>query len=185
MGFLSNTNLVYKANTSTGDYHGQMNSAIFERWAWEKLILNLSPKSVLIIDNAPYHPIQLNKPPNSSQREEEIMDWLARNISFCSSSKKIELLDIVKQNSPIVKAYKFDSMMEEHGHLVLRLPPYHCDLNMIEYAWAELKNYVWNHNATGDLVMSNLLKISEEATCSITEKNWQNYCKHILNLEKE
>ena len=33
--------------------------------------------------------------------------------------------------------------------------------------------------------MSNLFKISEEAICSITEKNNQNYCKHVLNLEKE
>jgi hypothetical protein len=31
-GFVPNAQLVYKAGCATGDYHGQMNSANFEKW---------------------------------------------------------------------------------------------------------------------------------------------------------
>ena len=57
MGFLPHTNLIYKANTTQGDYHGQMNSSIFEKWAHEKLLPNLPENAVIVIDNAPYHTV--------------------------------------------------------------------------------------------------------------------------------
>ena len=59
------------------------------------------------------------------------MNWLSRN--NITLSRKTELRDLVKQNTPSVKTYRFDSMIEEHGHIVLRLPLYHCDMNAIEY----------------------------------------------------
>ncbi|KFM67849.1 hypothetical protein X975_00649, partial [Stegodyphus mimosarum] len=61
MGFIPNTNLIYKVNCSTGDYHGQTNSNIFDKWAAEKLIPNLSKDSIIVIHNAPYYSVQLNK----------------------------------------------------------------------------------------------------------------------------
>ena len=84
--FLHYTKFLYKATTSTGDYCGQMNSAISQKWVREKLISNLLFNSVINIDNASYHSIQTNKPLNVSQKKEVLMDWLSRNnISFCPS----------------------------------------------------------------------------------------------------
>lgn len=128
MGFVHNTNLIYKASTTTGDYHEQMCSTIFEEWEREKLIPNLPSKSVKIIHNAPYHSIQLNKRANSSNRKEKIMDWLSKNnVSFYPTSRKIELLAIVKQNSPISETYSFGFMVKKFyidaSNSVLRLPP--------------------------------------------------------------
>ena len=76
-------------------------------------------------------------------------------------------------------------MVKEFGHSVLRLHPYHCYMNAIEYACAELKNYVRNHNTTDDIGMSNLLKISEEAINNITVQNWRKYRKLVVNLEQQ
>ena len=76
MGFIPNSSLMYKANTTTGDYHGQMNFQIFEKWAKEKLILNLPKNAVVVIDNAPYRTVQINKPPNATQNKQTLMDWL-------------------------------------------------------------------------------------------------------------
>ncbi|KFM57944.1 hypothetical protein X975_18185, partial [Stegodyphus mimosarum] len=53
MGFIPNTSLIYIANSTTGDHHGQMNSSVFKKWANKKLISNLPPNSIIIIDNAP------------------------------------------------------------------------------------------------------------------------------------
>ena len=74
MGFLPKTKLIYKANTTQGDYHGQMNPNIFEKWAKEKLLSNLPESSVFVIDNAPYHTVQIDKIPNSNSRKSDILD---------------------------------------------------------------------------------------------------------------
>ena len=54
------------------------------------------------------------------RKKEFKMDYLSRNnIPFLySSNKKIELWDLMKQNTPSVKTYRFDSMIEEHGQKV-------------------------------------------------------------------
>jgi len=39
-------------------------------------------------------------------------------------------------------------MAKNTGHSVLRLPPYHCELNPIELAWAMVKTYVKQNNNT-------------------------------------
>ena len=35
---------------------------------------------------------------------------------------------------------------KKYGHEILRLPPYHCELNAIELIWADEKNYVAREN---------------------------------------
>jgi hypothetical protein len=54
-GFLVGAELILKAGTASGDYHGQMNSVNFEKWLNEKVIPNLPLNSVVVMDNAPYH----------------------------------------------------------------------------------------------------------------------------------
>ena len=39
-----------------------------------------------------------------------------------------------------------ETVAKEYGHEILRLPPYHCELNLIELAWAAEKNYVAGEN---------------------------------------
>ena len=39
-----------------------------------------------------------------------------------------------------------ETVAKEYGHKILRLPPYHCELNHIELAWATEKNYVTGEN---------------------------------------
>lgn len=53
-GLLKGAELLFKANSSKSDYHGQMDGANFLKWVM-KLIPSLLQKSVVVIDNAPYH----------------------------------------------------------------------------------------------------------------------------------
>lgn len=41
--------------------------------------------------------------------------------------------------------HRLDEMAVEHGHRVLRLPPYHCHFNPIELVWSECKRYYDAH----------------------------------------
>lgn len=78
-----------------------------------------------------------------------MQDWLtAKGIFFHPSMYKPELYDLIKINKPRFKTYEIDRLLAGHGHTVLRLPPYHTDLNPIEKMWALIKDYVAHKNVT-------------------------------------
>jgi transposase len=45
--------------------------------------------------------------------------------------------------------FKIDEFIEEHGHKVLCLPPYHCYFNPTECVWSQAKRY-YNSNIGRD-----------------------------------
>jgi hypothetical protein len=77
--FVEGCELVYKAGRETGDYHGQMNSDNFEKWVKEKVIPNLATPSVIVMDNAPYHGKQVDKPPTKSSLKKDMLEYLRRH----------------------------------------------------------------------------------------------------------
>jgi hypothetical protein len=75
-GFVPDALLIYKSSARTGDYQGEMNSDIFIKWPREKLIPNLPPRSVLVLDNASYHTVQIWPAPISNSTKKQMQDWL-------------------------------------------------------------------------------------------------------------
>jgi predicted HTH transcriptional regulator len=59
---------MFKSGRKTGDYHHEMNSGNFEKWIQEKLIPKLPPITVIVIDNASYHNIEVNRAPTSNTK---------------------------------------------------------------------------------------------------------------------
>lgn len=74
-GFVDNTELIFQAKNG-GDYHNQMNSAVFEQWSRKQLLPNIPPNSVIVMDSAAYHSMLLEKQPSTSWKKAEIKDWL-------------------------------------------------------------------------------------------------------------
>lgn len=56
-GWVPNAKLIFKSTRKTGDYHGQMNGEVFQKWFSEKLLPNIPSNSNIIMDNASYHNI--------------------------------------------------------------------------------------------------------------------------------
>lgn len=101
------------------------------------------------------------------------------NVTAHISLRKPNLLALVKQHKPH-PIYAIDNLLGDHGHTVVRLPPYHCDLNPIELIWAMAKKKVSAHNVgTRDAKV-----LTEEAFSSITTENWKNCCQHVKKNEK-
>lgn len=150
-GFLQGGRLIYKANSVKGDYHGQMNSVNFEKWIRERVLPNLPPNSVIVMDNAPYHGEQDDKVPNKSATKKVMIEWLSRHGEEYDekTTRKAELYEAILRLKPPEKVYKIDSLLKGQGHTVLRLPPYMCDLNAIEFVWAKVKQHVRSKNTTG------------------------------------
>lgn len=76
MGFIPNCLNIFKSGSKSGDYHDEMNSSNYEKWVTEKLIPNLPAESVVVIDNAPYHNVQINRAPNSNSKKADMVSWL-------------------------------------------------------------------------------------------------------------
>ncbi|XP_047035473.1 uncharacterized protein LOC124641450 [Helicoverpa zea] len=169
----------------TSDYHGQMNSVNFEKWATGMLIPNLPQNSVVVMDNAPYHSVQENKVPTKSSTKPIMLEWLTKNnVEASIRMRKDELFHLVQLHKPIEKSFKIDEFIRSHGHVVVRLPPYMCDLNPIELAWAKVKRIVRHHNVTSDLSLKRLKEVTELAISQVTEEDWRGFDDHVIILEE-
>lgn len=185
-GFIPNAQLVYTAGSASGDYHGQMNHINFEKWVNEKLLPNLPEQSVIVMDNAPYHSMQVDKPPVKSSLKRDMLAWLQKKGVPCDESMhKCDLYKLVELKKSRQKTFKIDTELASHGHTVLRLPPYMCELNAVELAWAKIKRLVREKNTTGDLSLKMLTELTESAISSVTKQDWEGYCKHVEKEEEQ
>ena len=54
-GWIKGVDLVFQSKKSTGDYYDAMNSEKFKTWFQDQLLTNISPNSLIVIDNASHH----------------------------------------------------------------------------------------------------------------------------------
>lgn len=183
-GFIPNGLLIFKSGLKTGDYHDDMNHKNFTKWLEEKFLPNVEKNSVLVVDNASYHNVTTEPNPTTAWKKEDMRRWLAeRGISYEVKHTKTELYSKIQANKPAHKTYAIDALLARHGHVVLRLPPYHPELNPIEKIWALVKNYVAAHNTTFKL--DDVRKLAEDKFSSVTVQEWENVCSSAEKVEKE
>jgi hypothetical protein len=104
--FFSGASLIFVAGTKSGDYHDSMNEKNFEHWMSTQLVPNLEEPSVIVMDNASYHSVLIEKPPTQSRRKDEIIAWLQEKvIPFVEGSFKAELLNLAIANMSSKKRY--------------------------------------------------------------------------------
>jgi transposase len=189
-GWVPNAKLVFKSTRKTGDYHGQMNGELFQKWFSEKLIPNLPKNSNIILDNASYHNVLTeSSAPIRQSSKARIYDWLDQNKIPCHlDCLKPELIEILAKIAP-EPTYVIDEIARENGHKVIRTPPYHPELQPIEICWGVLKNEVArNCNFTMEnleLQLQNAFKKVTSETCSkiikqiraVEDKFWEDDTK--------
>lgn len=184
MGFIEGCLTMWEAQHKTGDYHDNMNHKMYMKWLTDKLIPNLPEKSVLVIDNAPYHNVQLDKSPTSNSKKSEMEAWLlSKNIPFHEKMLKVELYELIKRHKPAYKKYVIDDTLQKHGHSVLRLPPYHPELNAIELIWADVKNWVAANNVT--FKIADVKQLAQTKFENISVEDWKRKCENVKRHEQE
>ncbi|XP_047998733.1 uncharacterized protein LOC125236081 [Leguminivora glycinivorella] len=144
-GFVENGLLLFESKKNTQDYHKEMNAQHFEEWL-TGILPRLKPNSVLVLDNAPYHSRKLESGPVKKWNKGQIIQWLhERNVPCDMSMIKTELWALV-ETQPKVNKMAVDELAAAHNVTILRLPPYHCELNPIELVWAQVKGHVAKKN---------------------------------------
>lgn len=175
-----------------GDYHRTLNGNAYENWL--KKVCEVvarkagSRKPVLVIDNAPYHCELVEKVefgnlkhlkskvqiPTKSSTKSDIASFLtSRRVSCDTSQKKPDLVALLDSyvrsqgGRSKLRKYKVDLLASQYGVTVVRLPPYHCTLNPIEYYWGWLKAKLSKAATSGDKLTDfrrNAMKFISEMT---------------------
>ncbi len=153
-GWVNGARNVFRSKKKSGDYHGDMNANLFQKWFKEKLLPNIPNNSIIVMDNAAYHnELAPNSPPTPSCTKNVIKKWLEENGIPCSNDcLKVELVEILKRIHA-EPTFMLDVIAEESGHEIVRTPPYHPELQPIETCWAIVKNEAALHC---DFTMKNL-----------------------------
>jgi hypothetical protein len=101
-GWVKKAKTVFKSTRKTGDYHGQMNCELFEKWCREKLIPNIPSNSIIVMDNASYHNgLSEKSAPISTSSKKNIFNWLEKNKVVCNlDCLKSELIEILSKIAP-------------------------------------------------------------------------------------
>lgn len=64
------------------------------------------------------------------------------NIPLSKDCLKAEMIDVLYKIAPPPTYIIVDEIAAEHGHEILRTPPYHPELQPIETCWGVVKNQV-------------------------------------------
>lgn len=76
------------------------------------------------------------------------------------------------------KNYKIDEILKENGHIVLRLPPYHPELNPIELEWRYVKGELARTSIDSNLDKE--IKDLELLFSNYSPEKWRNCDDHVI-----
>ena len=98
---------------------------------FEKLIK--FPFIYVLFTSATYHTAKTDDCPNGNWKVQDLKDWLKKeNISYDEiNDKKDDLWQKAKSYLMENPRYKVEGIAAKYGHIILRLPPYHPELNPI------------------------------------------------------
>jgi hypothetical protein len=71
-----------------------------------------------------------------------------KNIPYDPKQTAAELLDLVLSTKPKFLWYELDAVCRDHGHVAVRLSPYHCQCDLVELIRAQVKLEVAHENAS-------------------------------------
>lgn len=181
-GFINNALLIFQSDKNVNVHHKGMNYEIFSNWMMEKCLPNLPEHSVIVFDNASYHNAQVNRVPNMNSNKQALMAWLDDNgVPNSSSMRKKELYSKVLESCNFDKEYKIDKTVENAGHTVLRLPPYHTELNPIEMIWALAKRRIMKSYWNTDY--KDFVELVAGEFSKITVEDWKNSISRVQRIE--
>lgn len=182
-GFVDGALLIFKSKCKTGDYHDSMNFVNFSKWINEKLMPNIPPNSVIVMDNAAYHSVREEKKPTMASTKSAMQEWLRRhNVPFDDKLRKDALIKLIKSNFT-EEIYKIDELLKRNGHEVLRLPPYHPDLNPIELVWGDTKGQLAQKSIDSNLDQKK--NILERLFAEYSAEKWEHCVNHVIKIENE
>lgn len=180
-GWVPEAKVVFKSTKKTGDYHGQMNNELFAKWFAERLVPNIPTNSLIVMDNASYHNVlSPHSVPTPLCSKTRIRTWLEDNGIACREDcLKAEMVEVLMKVAP-APSYAIDEIAKDHGHEVVRTPPYHPELQPIETCWGVVKNDMARNC---DFTMENLVMQLEKSFAVVTAETCAGIIERVRKKE--
>ena len=185
-GLVPGAACIFRSDGKSADYHSDMNADNFLKWFNEQLIPNLDPRTVIVMDNASYHNTKNPKVPLYGFRKAVKQQFLQEHrIPFDEKMKVSQLDTILKQAKPRIEKYATDTVAElaNKDLKILRLPPYHCELNPIELVWSSFKSRVAAKNTMQKLDF--VQNLAHEVFHEMPTLFAKNCFQHVRKLEDQ
>lgn len=179
-GFVHGGLLCFESKKNTADYHDEMNGSTFFDW-FSEVLPKLNENCIIVMDNASYHSVKKDPIPTMAWKRDDIIQWLATK--GCVLDKplvKHVLMEKVKELN-IKDTYVIDEEARKSNKVVLRLPPYHSELNPIELAWSVVKHHVRSKNV--DFKFNEVKELLHEGVERVTPEMWSNFVSHTIKEE--
>ncbi|KAH6932412.1 hypothetical protein HPB50_005355 [Hyalomma asiaticum] len=129
-----------------------------------------------------------------TEMDAALQKWFAEQLLLNLKPRSVIKMDnaschsaqVEKVPSSIIKKSRqlvIHTLASAAGHEVVRLPPYHCELNPTELVWSQVKAYVASKNT--DFKLDSVEKLLLEGITGVTLQNWFQDCTHVIRLEDE
>ena len=73
--------------------------------------------------------------------------------------------------------YVIEEMAKAAGHEVVRIPPYHCELNPIELCWSQVKVYLKEYNK--EFTLTAVKCLTYEGFNKVGAAEWKKNIEHV------
>ena len=105
------------------DYHDSMDGESYKCYFEKSVCQNILKHSVIVIDNARYHPKNAENYPASKWRKQQFVDWLTeKNITFLDKALRAELWTLVKSEREKFPDKVMETVAKEYGHNIVSSP---------------------------------------------------------------
>ncbi|CAI6359748.1 unnamed protein product [Macrosiphum euphorbiae] len=181
-GFVAGGLLCFESKKNTFDHHNEMDGNTFFKWFCGVLPL-LKDNSVIVMDNSQYHSVKTEQTPTSSWKKAAIIEWLeSKGVKTNPSMIKFDLLKIVREIRHKYDLYVVDEEAKKQNKIVLRIPPYHYELNPIELAWLVVKEHVKVNNRTSKI--NDVRQLLNDGIQKVTPEMWSNFVSRTIKKEE-
>ena len=190
-GFVPGARLIYKSTKQKGDYHGNIDSDMYEKWFKEKLLPGMNQVKeetgrgcLLILDNAKYHKRSSIPFKPHKANVEELKGFLIDNhVSFRDYWLRADFMKAARKfinKQPTV----VEVLAAENGHRVIFQPPYHSEISPIEKVWAQTK-YNVAVQYTNETKLDDVKARLEKEFDNYSMQQWVKVAKHCERVRQK
>lgn len=179
-GFLDGCELVY----TTDDRQGYMTWERIKSWICNKVLPQLETPSVIVVHNMGFIGRPVSK--RSSSKKDMASYLRSRGIPCEEVMRRFTLMSLTEATSDKEKVNHFENLLAAHGHTIVQLPTNMCDLNPMELAWHQIREYIKSVNdipTCGPLSSSRLQHFVRKTIKCVTAEHWATYCRYVTKFE--
>ena len=144
-------------------------------------------KVVPVIDNAPYHSRLSDEFKRPKKRKADMKLWLSQhNIDYDQRELNAELWLKITEYLKNYRGEKYflDAHLKSLQVEVVRMPPYHCDVNPIEKCWSFRKQFVAAKNQSKSS-LADLILWWEQSRQEMTLEHIQKLFERVIRIEDQ